>query len=69
MMEQLLKANEVAQILSVSKSYVYLLINRGQIPSLRMGKACRVRPKDLETFIASNIFSTDNHPVSLQTDS
>ena len=55
-MEKMLRASEVAEILSVSKAYVYLLIARGQLPCLRLGKAKRVRQTDLETFISRNIY-------------
>jgi excisionase family DNA binding protein len=55
-MERMLRASEVAEILTVSKAYVYLLIARGQLPCLRLGNAKRVRQTDLETFISRNIY-------------
>ena len=51
----LLKANDVAKYLNVSKSYVYMLMQSGAIPTVRLGKSVRVRPKDLEIFIQSNV--------------
>jgi len=48
---KLLKVNEVAEILHVSRSEAYHLIQRSDIPAVRMGKAVRVRREDLEAFI------------------
>jgi excisionase family DNA binding protein len=49
--ERLLKPAEVAEILQVSKAYAYVLMNRGEIPSVRIGKIVRVRLEDLERYI------------------
>lgn len=49
--ERLLKGEEVADILYVSRSMAYLLMRRGDLPSLRIGNAVRVRPEDLEAYI------------------
>jgi excisionase family DNA binding protein len=54
-MEQLLNGEDVANILQVSKSFAYQLIRCGDIPSVRLGRAVRVRLQDLERFIASNV--------------
>ena len=51
MFTKLLKPKEVAQILGVSKSFVYQLIKRRQIVSIRIGQSTRVRPEDLDAFI------------------
>jgi hypothetical protein len=51
MKEKLLKGGEVAEILHVSRSFAYLLMKRGDIPTVRIHDAIRVRPKDLERFI------------------
>ncbi len=48
---RLLKANEVAETLQVSRSQVYKMIQLGEIPTVRVGTAVRVRPSDLEEFI------------------
>jgi excisionase family DNA binding protein len=58
MMEKLLRCEEVAQILNISKPYAYRLMADGTIPSLRLGKTIRVRYADLEIFIQGNISST-----------
>jgi excisionase family DNA binding protein len=52
---RLLKAAEVASLLSISRSFAYQLIQTGMIPVVRIGKACRVRPQDLEAYIVQNI--------------
>jgi excisionase family DNA binding protein len=49
--ERLLKSDEVAEILHVSRSFAYLLMKRGDIPTVRIGTAVRVRPEDLEKYI------------------
>ena len=51
MEEQLLKSEEVARILHVSRSFAYLLMKRGDIPTVRVGNAVRVLPQDLERYI------------------
>jgi excisionase family DNA binding protein len=55
MFDKLLKPTEVAHILGVSRSFAYQLIRSGEIVSLRMGKTVRVRPVDLETYVAGNL--------------
>ncbi len=48
---KLLKANEVAELLSVSRSFAYALMQTGQLPTVHLGRSVRVRPEDLEEFI------------------
>lgn len=38
-------------MLGVSSSYAYLLMKRGDIPTVRIGTAVRVRLEDLERYI------------------
>ena len=52
----LLKAAEVAQILNISRSLVYRLMQTGELPSVRLGRALRVNPSDLEQYLASKTF-------------
>jgi len=52
-LEALLRCEDVARILNISRSLAYQLIQRGEIPSVRLGRAVRVLPKALEQFIAS----------------
>ena len=49
----LLKAKDVASILNVSLGFAYQLMKQGEIPTLRLGTAVRVRPEDLERYINS----------------
>ena len=51
--DKLLTALEVAQQLSISKAMAYRMIKHGEISSVRIGQAVRVRPHDLENFIAA----------------
>lgn len=52
---KLLKAMEVAEILNISKSMAYRLMQTQAIPTVSIGKAKRVRPKDLDTYIHQNL--------------
>ena len=53
--ERLLKSEDVAQILNISKSMAYILMERGDIPTVHIYRAVRVRPQDLEQYIQSNV--------------
>ena len=57
---RLLRAGEVAEVLNISKSLAYKLIQGGVIPSLRIRHSVRVREEDLIRFIESNL---TNHQV------
>ena len=48
----LLTVPEVATRLRVPTQHAYELARRGELPSVRFGKYVRVRPADLETWIA-----------------
>jgi excisionase family DNA binding protein len=50
-----MKAVEVAQRLDISKAMAFQLMQRGQIPTIRVGQAIRVRQQDLEEFIRSQV--------------
>lgn len=52
--QKLLRASEVAEILDVSKAFVYQLIQRGLIRSVRIGTSRRIRMEDLLHFIEEN---------------
>ena len=53
-METLMKAYEVAAVLGISRSAVFNLWRRGELPAVRIGKLIRCKPSDLEAYIASN---------------
>lgn len=50
--ERLLTPEEVAEILSVQKSWVYQAARNGTLPSIRVGRWVRFRSKVVEEFIA-----------------
>ena len=50
---RLLRLEEIADRLSVSRSMAWKLIAYGDIRSVRIGRAVRVRPSDLEAYIES----------------
>jgi excisionase family DNA binding protein len=52
----LLKANEVAKILKISEINVYALMQRGEIPTVRIGKSRRVQLEDLILYIKNNTY-------------
>jgi excisionase family DNA binding protein len=60
MEESLLKGGQVAEILHVSRSFAYLLMRRGDIPTVRIGNAVRVRPEDLERYIQERSFKNSS---------
>jgi len=66
---KLLKSDEVAEILKVSRSFAYQLMNRGDIPTVRIGSAVRVRVEDLEAYInqkaVQNVPSTGEKPTKI----
>ena len=51
---QLLKVPDVADILNCSKAYIYKLVKQGEIPSVQIGTAVRIRPQDLDRYIRDN---------------
>jgi excisionase family DNA binding protein len=60
--EKLLKAVDVAEILNISRALSYQLLQNGDIPTVRINRAVRVRPKDLEGYIRKRLNrSADNN--------
>jgi excisionase family DNA binding protein len=57
---RLLKAEDIASLLNISRSFAYQLLQTGVIPVVRIGKACRVRPQDLDAYIVQNMDSQAN---------
>jgi excisionase family DNA binding protein len=45
---------EVARYLKLSKSKVYYLVQRGELPHIRIGKNVRIREQELRDWLASN---------------
>jgi excisionase family DNA binding protein len=52
---RLLTADEVARELNVSRSFAYQMMQDGTIPVVRLGRAVRCRPQDLDAFIVANV--------------
>jgi len=55
--EKLLKASDVARILNISRALSYRLLQQGEIPVVRINRAVRIRPADLEIFIQKRLSS------------
>lgn len=55
MINKLLKGNEVAKILNISKAFAYRLMAEGKIPTVKLGRSVRVRPENLQSFISESI--------------
>ena len=51
---RLLTPREVAEYLSLGRSTVYLLIQKGDLPSIRIGRSVRVNPLDLKEYVELN---------------
>lgn len=49
---RLLRIEDVAERLSVSRSMAWKLVDLGELRSVRIGRAVRVRPQDLEAYLA-----------------
>jgi excisionase family DNA binding protein len=54
-LEPLLRGNEVARLLNISRSKAYTMIQSGEIASIRLGGSVRVRPSDLQLFISGRV--------------
>jgi excisionase family DNA binding protein len=54
-LDRLLTAGDVASRLNISKAKAYQLLQRGEIPCIRMNRTTRVRPADLEAYIKQNV--------------
>ncbi len=58
--ERLLKPAEVSEMLQISRSQAYHLMQTGEIPSIRVGRAVRVRRSDLEGYIKKGVVAVDS---------
>jgi excisionase family DNA binding protein len=47
----LLKPQDIAQRLNISRAMAYKLLNTGELPTVRIGRIVRVREADLEAYI------------------
>ena len=58
---RLITGKEVAKILNVSRSYAYLLMKQGVIPTVRIGRTVRVSYENLLELIENNTVNTKAH--------
>ena len=56
----LLKAADIAKFLNISKSMAYRLMQTGEIPTVCVGNAKRVRPIDLHDYINANLIEANS---------
>jgi excisionase family DNA binding protein len=50
--EKLLTVREVAARLGVCRATVYAMVERGELPAVRIGSVVRVHPADLVAYLA-----------------
>ncbi len=62
MEDRFLKIKDVADMLGLSVSFTYLLTKRGELPTIRIGNAIRVRSEDLENYLKEKL--AKNEPQS-----
>jgi len=63
--ERLLKAIDVAEILNISRAMAYELMRKGEIQTVHIGASRRVRPIDLQEFIAQNLKPSLNNDFQI----
>jgi excisionase family DNA binding protein len=51
-MKLLLTITEASQVLAISRSKLYGLLNSGNLPSVHIGRSRRIRMKDIEKFVS-----------------
>jgi len=56
---RLLRPEEAAKVLGISKSFVYTLVRRGELNAVRIRTTVRIRQADLDQFIATNLIHKD----------
>ena len=66
MEERLLKPAEIAEILQVSRALAYSLLQRGEIPAIRIGSVVRVRRIDLEQYIDEKAHQKNRDKVEFE---
>jgi excisionase family DNA binding protein len=58
--DRLLKIADVAEHLGVCNATVYGLCERGELPYVCLVNSMRIRPRDLEEFVASRLTVAEN---------
>ena len=64
----LLNVNEVASLLGCGRTYVYGMIQRGELPVVKLGRLTRVPASELEEFIRKQVFLQEGDLESNGTD-
>ena len=57
---ELISVSEAAELLSVSPSFVYLLIQRREISSVKIGRAVRIENAKLFEYVKAHRIETNN---------
>ena len=48
----LLTVREAAEVLGISRTAIYLLLQRGEIPSVKIGRSRRIKRQDVESYVS-----------------
>lgn len=64
--DRLLTVQEVADLMRVSTMTVYRLIKSGQLSAIRVGRSWRLRPSEIDRFLAD--CGTPSSPLSTPVD-
>ncbi len=62
--DRILTVPQVAVYLQISKSKIYYLISRRQIPHIRLGRNVRIRESDLTRWLERSIEAVASSPPS-----
>lgn len=54
-MSELLRAEDVAQMMNIGKSTVYLLVKENRIPYVRFGESVRFPRHEIEAWLAEQV--------------
>jgi excisionase family DNA binding protein len=56
-MDEILTIPQVAKYLQISKAKIYYLVQRKQIPHIKIGRNVRIKASDLETWITNQVIN------------
>ena len=62
MPEKLLRPEEVAEVLQISRRTVVRWLKEGKLKGVRVGRLWRVREKDLEAFLRGELLEERSEP-------
>ena len=55
---------DVARYLKMSRSMIYLLMERGELPYVKIGRTRRVKAEDVKQLVEQNFVSRDAMPLT-----